>query len=224
MRFTVKGLDDANEEKFFNFVGVPSKCPYCFDRIQPTPLFSYYDSLYDDYQVVLVCCPNPRCKKTIIAKYVFSQVNNTWYYSELLTRNEFYPIKFDDHINQLSNMFVIIYNQALHAEEMQLFEICGPGYRKALEFLIKDYCIQKYPDSTENIKKLLLKPCIVEYVPNEKIKDMAIRAAYIGNDETHYVKKWMDKDLKDLKALIDLTLHWISMEILYDKYQLEMKE
>jgi hypothetical protein len=51
-------------------------------------------------------------------------------------------------------------------------------------------------------------------VKSEQIKEIAKRAAWLGNDETHYVRKWEDKDLKDLKKLISLTLHWIEVETL----------
>ena len=36
-------------------------------------------------------------------------------------------------------MFLTIYNQSLSAEDNNLDQIAGIGYRKALEFLIKDY-------------------------------------------------------------------------------------
>ncbi|MGF6947536.1 hypothetical protein QF028_000029 [Neobacillus sp. B4I6] len=51
---------------------------------------------------------------------------------------------------------------------------------------------------------------------------MAERAVWLGNDETHYVRKWDDKDLKDLKNLIDLTVYFISMTIKANKYKAEM--
>ena len=50
----------------------------------------------------------------------------------------------------------------------------------------------------------------------------ASRATWLGNDETHYIKKWPDKDLSDLKKLIDLTLHWISADILTRELELSM--
>jgi hypothetical protein len=53
---------------------------------------------------------------------------------------------------------------------------------------------------------------------------VAKRAVWIGNDETHYIKKWNNKDLTDLKILIDLTLHWIEMESLTETYYVEMPE
>jgi hypothetical protein len=41
---------------------------------------------------------------------------------------------------------------------------------------------------------------------------MAKRAAWLGNDETHYVRKWEDHDLPDLKKVIELTVLGIEME------------
>ena len=53
---------------------------------------------------------------------------------------------------------------------------------------------------------------------------MAKRATWLGNDETHYFRKWEDKDLSDLKKLIEMTVHFISMDFSYDKYIGEMEE
>jgi hypothetical protein len=52
---------------------------------------------------------------------------------------------------------------------------------------------------------------------------MAERATWLGNDETHYVRKWEDKDINDLKILIKVTLHWIEMELLTEQYKTEMQ-
>jgi hypothetical protein len=57
-----------------------------------------------------------------------------------------------------------------------------------------------------------LGPCIGTFVDNDKVKQMAQRAAWLGNDETHYLRKWEDHDLPDLKTVIDLTVLWIDME------------
>lgn len=53
---------------------------------------------------------------------------------------------------------------------------------------------------------------IRDHVSDTKVKQVAARAVWLGNDETHYSRKWEDKDLKDLKMLIKLTLHWIEMD------------
>ena len=78
---------------------------------------------------------------------------------------EFFPKifvkkEFSKEIETLSKDFVEIYNQALQAEECNLSEICGPGYRKSLEFLIKDFCIHEKPGDASTIKKKFLGDCI----------------------------------------------------------------
>jgi hypothetical protein len=63
---------------------------------------------------------------------------------------------------------------------------------------------------------MLLGNCIAIYVKNERIAQTSARAAWLGNDETHYVRKWEGKDLEDLKRLIGLTVRWIEMEQMTD--------
>lgn len=41
---------------------------------------------------------------------------------------------------------------------------------------------------------------------------------WLGNDETHYVRKWEASDISDLKMLIDLTAHWMTSELLTERY------
>jgi len=58
---------------------------------------------------------------------------------------------FPKEVEKYSKNFIVIYNQAFTAEINGLTEICGLGYRKAFEFLIKDYLIKKI--QKKNIKK-----------------------------------------------------------------------
>jgi len=118
----------------------------------------------------------------------------------------------------LSPAFVQIFGEAEFAEQEELMQICGVGYRKALEFLIKDYLIKKKPDKEEFIKKKFLGNCIKEDIDNLKIKQIAEKATWLGNDETHYIRRWEDKDLKDLKILINITVHYILIDIQADNY------
>ncbi len=129
---------------------------------------------------------------------------------------------FSDIINNTSLKFTEIYNQANEAESLNLDELAGMGYRKSIEFLIKDYCILKQPDKEEEIKAKLLGKCIDDHVNNGNNKEIVKRAVWIGNDETHYVRRWETKDINDLKKLIDISIHWIEMEKLSDDYLTEM--
>jgi len=132
-------------------------------------------------------------------------------------------VNFQDEVLEVSSEFVRIYKQAAEAEFMKLDSIAGVGYRKALEFLIKDYLISKSSDKKEVIETAYLSDCIRDYVDDPKVKIAAQKATWIGNDETHYVRKWQDKDIEDLKVLLKLTANWISSEILTRKYAGEMQ-
>jgi hypothetical protein len=127
-----------------------------------------------------------------------------------------------EEINSISPSFSEIYNQASFAEAANLDKISGVGYRKALEFLIKDYCIVLNPDKEKEIKTTFLGRIIGNFVSDPNIKACAERAAWLGNDETHYVRKWQDKDINDLKELIRLTMQWIKNDIRTRKHIEEM--
>jgi len=133
-------------------------------------------------------------------------------------------VNFQDEVIEVSSDFVKIYKQAAEAEFMKLDSIAGVGYRKALEFLIKDYLIGKYSEKREKIAKAYLGDCIRDYVDDPRVKIAAEKAAWIGNDETHYVRKWQDRDIEDLKKLLKLTANWISSEILTSMYADEMQK
>ena len=81
--------------------------------------------------------------------------------------------------------------------------------------------ILKKPEEEEIIKTSFLGKCI-DMIENVNIRNMAKGATWLGNDETHYVKKWENKDIKDLKNMIDLTLSWMSLEIKTEEYKKEM--
>jgi hypothetical protein len=119
-------------------------------------------------------------------------------------------------------MFEEIFSQAMEAESHGLGEIAVCGYRRALEFLIKDYCISKDSGAKATIEKEFLGACINNRVKDANIKACATRAAWLGNDETHYVRRWTNKDINDLKTLINLTMNWIVNEVLTNKYLDEM--
>lgn len=113
---------------------------------------------------------------------------------------------------ELSPNFVTIYNQAETAENSKLTEICGQGYRKSLEFLVKDYATKNHPDEEKLIKTMNLSPCIEKYFENSHIKALAKASAWIGNDETHYVRKHEDYGINHLKSFILAIVSYIELD------------
>ena len=151
---------------------------------------------------------------------MYNIMKNEYYYNVLKLVNSYPKVpdthKFDENIKELSTNFCDIFNQAYAAEQMNLNEIAGIWYRKALEFLIKDYCIVKNKSEEEKIKKEPLSQVITNYILSDKIKNLAKASVWIGNDETHYVRKYEDKDIKDLKRFISATVAYITYELISD--------
>lgn len=201
--------------------GAPDECPFCHKSISPNYLYGHRSG---NILEVLLCCPNNHCERSFLGYYSNPRNQEYWIFDGKTTQGSIVGKEFKEPIPTISNLFVTIYNQAFAAEQQDLLEICGVGYRKALEFLIKDYAISNFPSKKEEIEKKLLGKCISDYVDNERIKNVAKRAVWLGNDETHYFKIWKDKNLEDLKSIIDLTVHWIAMEALTKSIENDMQE
>ena len=177
------------------------KCPGCGALVVPDYLF------FEQYAGILLCrCPAKHC-----GSFFMQRVFSGW--REMIPNRPLREEVFSDIINDISPGFVKIYNESFSAEQMSLKEVCGVGYRKALEFLIKDYVIDGVDNvDAEVIKKMKLSQCIDKYVTDANVKNVSKRAVWLGNDETHYVRKWEEKDVQDLKGLIRLTIRWIEQE------------
>jgi hypothetical protein len=130
--------------------------------------------------------------------------------------------QFAPSIVETSPLFGSIYNQAAAAEAYGLPDVAGPGFRKALEFLVKDYAIALHPDDAVWIRSALLAPVIAKHFANTSMAVVFSRAAWLGNDETHYERRWVDHDIDDLKKLIDASVHFIEMEKLVAQLPADM--
>lgn len=198
----------------------PIICPLCDAKIAPI-LRNVNYSETDNLSAFLECT---NCHNTFISDYGTIE---TTIYKDLYNSTQFevegieFKVKpilpsktlFDKYISKISPNFVSIYNQSEAAEIYNLNQIAGMGYRKAIEFLIKDYCIKLNPDDTEKIKSMLLSKVISTYIEADKLKSLATASVWIGNDETHYIKKFEDKDINDLKRFINSTISYISFNL-----------
>lgn len=199
---------------------IVNKCPICNSSIAPVEQGKFFNSDSKMYFFMQEC---PACNKGFITHYDYTnekKMKNEYYYNVLKLVNSYPKVpdthKFDENIKELSTNFCDIFNQAYAAEQMNLNEIAGIWYRKALEFLIKDYCIVKNKSEEEKIKKEPLSQVITNYILSDKIKNLAKASVWIGNDETHYVRKYEDKDIKDLKRFISATVAYITYELISD--------
>ncbi len=201
---------------------LPNQCPHCHRSIKPNLITGHLNESFNRLEVMFFC-PHVECANSFLAYYSLFNTEQA-YFMGVTSEGTLKHIEFSDSIKELSENFSIIYNQAKEAEDRKLDNICGVGYRKALEFLVKDYAIQNNPDDASEIKSKLLGQCINKYVDDPRIKKVVKRAVWLGNDETHYERRWVNKDLSDLKKLIDLVVHWIEMEIITDEIEIDMPD
>jgi hypothetical protein len=211
----------------------PDICPLCFRHIQPKRrIAAIKEATFGGGRLQIIFrCTNSECDSFFIA--VYDKINHNAHsssppsYSQDFYLEKLMPMgkqqaEFSETISKLSPSFIEIYNQAIAAESSNLEQIAGMGFRKALEFLIKDFAINQNPSDEEKIKETFLGTVIKKYIDDTRLKSTAERATWLGNDETHYVKKWIDKDINDLKLLIKLSVNWIENVLLTEEYASNM--
>ena len=202
--------------------------------LRPKNVYSHYHPTGLTLEVVYQC-PRQSCRRLFLAHYEHPIPENkenrpldtaTEYLFLLksVVPHDIPRHEFPDAIGSISPSFVEIYNQAAHAETLGLTRIAGPGYRKALEFLIKDYVISENPDNRHTIERIELSDVIANHVSEPEIRSTASWAAWLGNDETHFLRRWKDHDINDLKQLIKLTVRWIETVERTATYEDEMPE
>lgn len=197
----------------------PSICPICGNGIKPQEFaFLPFQNLNNEWFLSgFYLCTS--CFQTFVTLHKCHVEDVCYKYTSSLIYAEpkrFQGHPFDERISTLSPQFVKIYNQALAAEASGLDEIAGLGFRKALEFLVKDFCTHIAPDKSDQIQKCALMKCVSDYIQNEKIKTLASRSAWIGNDEAHYLRKLGGRDVSDMKSFLMALVYYVSMELLVE--------
>lgn len=205
----------------------PDKCPMCHKGGMPKFVLAHSLGAAWDYDEVVEAvfqCPLNNCKRYYIGYYYKpSRTGDMFFLRDTLAPQFWKPTYFSDEIKDISPRFERIYNQAAIAENFGLDEIAGGGYRKSLEFLVKDYLMYLKLKTKTQIAALKLGEAIT-LINDNRIQACAKRAAWLGNDELHYNRVWEDKDIQNLKELIKLTTNLIESDIIAKKYEKEMPD
>lgn len=157
-----------------------------------------------DNKEILFDFPNKCCfcnKAFDEHQNIFKDSNN--YYAK---RKKYPPtprsnFEFPWQIEKISPRFIEIFCQSDIAERRSLDELAGMGYRKSLEILLKDYLTLKKPDLKESIPKMTVQKAI-GLIEIPQLKSLFLAGFKIGNDETHYYKKYEEWDIDNLKDFI----------------------
>jgi hypothetical protein len=201
-----KGSGKTNAEN-------PNICPHCHVANEPAHYFHQQDTVLNTYLSIWRCNYN-KCGKLFAVSHLS---NGSMYvidrYLNGLPKGPIWPkpileLKDGKTIGTeelTESKFIKTYLQSLEAESQGYDEIAGMGYRKAIEYLVKDWAINTNPKEKEKILKLWLSGIINEFFTGD-LKDILERATWLGNDQTHYNKLFEEFNISHLKELIDLIM------------------
>lgn len=215
MKKTVSISRRDSQSQTDKIVDIPNKCVHCGNLMGPIVHFAYSPYSYNESMesfALFLQCTDSDCSKYYALQYKYDPISSDYSLFPYTYRPKI-DISLPENIEKVSPIFVEIYSQAIKAETEKLNQIAGVGFRKAAEFLIKDYSISKNMDKEETIKGMFLGQVIKEYLSDfPKIQNLAKAVTWIGNDETHYVRRHSDKDISDLKKFILATAQFIAAD------------
>jgi hypothetical protein len=206
-------------------ISEPNICPHCHVVNTPNNQWNVFSIDTDGIQNFLSAwkCSNQNCNRIFIAMYKVQ--NKMLIFSRFLNGLPKGPIWPKPILNLKSgngkdpskpenSKFTKTYLQSLEAESKGLDELAGMGYRKAIEYLVKDWAIQNNLTEKDKIENSWLGSVITNYYTGD-LKDILERATWLGNDQAHYNKIFEEYDISILKELIDLIM--VELDTQYKK-------
>lgn len=198
------------------FIHEPNVCPHCHITIKAKFISHLLSRDTDEQECYITMweCTNSSCLKVFVVLYKLG--NSEFEFSRYLNGlpkgpnwpkpiTELTSGDIDEEGKPIQSKFIKTYLQSLVAENSGLDELAGMGYRKSIEYLVKDWAIQSKPEDIEIIKSKWLGQNITDYFAGD-LKDILERATWLGNDQSHYNKLFDDYNLEDLKELIGLIM------------------
>lgn len=191
----------------------PNICPYCHVASEPTN-FSYSHDPKANTFLSIWRCNFAECKRIYAVSHKYAQGESPIdRYLNGLPKGPIWPKPISDLKDgktigtetPADSNFIKTYLQSLEAEAHGYDEIAGMGYRKAIEYLVKDWAIQTNPEAKDKILTLWLSGIISEFYSGD-LKDILDRATWLGNDQSHYNKLFDEYNINHLKELIDLIM------------------
>lgn len=223
MRRDVKIEDDYSNHKLS--IIFPGMCGICQeDSFVPKFLFGVFvkgDSKSLFMESVFLCTNN-KCNRLIIGYYKRVNIHVPF---ELIKVSpmEIKEKNYSPEIKEVSPRFVHLFNQLFIAEQKNIEFILGIGYRKSLEFLIKDFLVYNDPSAKEKIENASLTYCLNK-IDYKNISVVSNKVSWLGSEENIFTRKWDSKDINELKKFIEVTSSYITANIRLKKYMDKLNE
>lgn len=174
-------------------------CPHCGNPTDSNyagkHFFVLNDKTKENFFVLGMKCKI--CKNVFVAEYVIKN-------RKVEFINSFPPLKdkqvvIDKVLFECSPRFASLYQQSSKCYAQGLTDLAAMGFRSALECLIKDFAI-KYTNAPENrVAKMSLSDVIIEFLDEKSIVNSADMVRLLGNDYTHFKRKYEEYDVETLK-------------------------
>jgi len=230
-KFKVFLDDNFNENCKNNFlenckkisIYVEDVCPHCGKGIDMERAHHGQDffDIYNENQTyfnIISIYQCPCCHRGFVVMHNLVRQDMMYYYSYIECSQTVFPIanpnlEVKENIQKISPRFYETYIQCLRAKSSGLNKLYGMGFRKSLEYLVKDFAIYENPEDKEKIESMKFHNCIEEYFKNSDAKTALLAAKWLGNNETHYVNNNDEKCIQLLENLIEDTIYHIHREL-----------
>lgn len=204
--FSVQG------QAYPNHVNKPMLCPRCGAYVDSTKADTKLFSMSTDphYGFVKYTCTH--CKKPYIVAYEIDYEHKSTKFSA------FFPSMSAEFENErlanVSPRFISYYNQAMRAELAGDIELAATGYRMSLECLVKDYAINELGRDRNEVSRKTLYEAIGEYLGERDLISTADVVRILGNDYTHYERRYPEHDFPILKSYMEIFIRLIDTKIM----------
>lgn len=187
----------------------PAICPHCGFGTDATLKEKNFYS-FNDGCLFIATCECTACHKLFF--FVCESTNGN--YAKMVSMYPSFQVTpyANEKLAAISQRFIDMYNQALLAEFNQNYELAAIGFRSALEILVKDYAIQELGEPAETVAKQSLCNAIEKYLNLPDLVNTADVVRILGNDYTHYQRKYPEHDFALLKKYMEIFLSRIEVQ------------
>ena len=162
---------NANGQQVQGKIEFPKTCPICnlLMTVNSNGVTSHPST--GELQAAFLCT-NADCRSYFIGYYRGTGNEGIFELRRLEPPNLTQPT-FPEFVKEISPQFIEIYRQAHEARERGLDHVAGPGYRKAFEFLIKDYAKSIDISKSDEIDQAFAGDVVNKFISDVRVQAVA---------------------------------------------------